>query len=94
MNVGHYLGRMDVVTSKDLIKRFAAEAALTGRLPCSLYGTVKQLQAFAEALHATREFDRLLNESAMTMTVASEALAVKRAAAARFKLAFDVAWPA
>ena len=76
-----------------IIRRFAANAVLTGRLPCDLYGTSTQLQAFSEALYATREFDKVLSES-QDLEVVSKALTVKRAAAARFKREFGVRWPA
>jgi len=76
-----------------IIRRFAASAALTGKLPCDVYGTVKQLEAFSEALYVTREFDRILCESE-ELDVVSKALTVKRAAAARFKREFGVKWPA
>ncbi len=76
-----------------IIRRFAANAVLTGRLPCDLYGTVKQLESFSEALYATREFDKLLSES-QDLEAVTKALTVKRAAAARFKREFGVRWPA
>lgn len=76
-----------------LIRQFAAKAILTGNLPCGIYGNKKQLIAFSEAFYATREFDRLLNESEDLKTI-TDALSVKRAAAARFRRTFGVKWPA
>ena len=76
-----------------IVRRFAAEAALTGRLPCDLYGTRRQLEAFAEAFYSTRLFDRILAESD-NLSEVTKALTVKRAAAARFKREFGVSWPA
>jgi len=75
-----------------IIRRFAANAVLTGKLPCDIYGTTSQMQAFSEALYTTREFDKVLSESEDLETV-SKALTVKRAAAARFKREFGVRWP-
>lgn len=75
-----------------LIRRYAAAAVLTGRLPCDLYGTPKQLEAFAEAFYATRRFDAILAESDDLSRV-TKALTEKRAAAARFKREFGVRWP-
>jgi len=75
-----------------IIRRYAANAVLTGKLPCDIYGTQNQLQAFSEALYTTREFDKVLSESEDLETV-SKALTVKRAAAARFKREFGVRWP-
>jgi hypothetical protein len=76
-----------------IVRRFAAQAILTGRLPCGVYGNQKQLEAFSEALYATREFDRLLSESENLGEVI-KALSVKRAAAARFRREFGARWPA
>lgn len=76
-----------------IIRRYAAAAVLTGRLPCDLYGTPKQLEAFAEAFYATREFDKTLSE-ATELSQVTKALTTKRAAAARFRREFGVAWPA
>jgi hypothetical protein len=83
---------MEPTCHAKIIRRFAANAVLTGRLPCGLYGTVKQVEAFSEALYSTREFDRILGES-QDLGVVSQALTVKRAAAARFKREFGVRWP-
>ncbi len=77
----------------NIIRRFAAGAALTGRLPCDLYGTPRQLEAFSEAFYATRRFDKTLAESE-DLSEVTKALTEKRAAAARFKREFGVAWPA
>lgn len=76
-----------------IIRRFAAGAVLTGKLPCDLYGTPQQLEAFAEAFYATRLFDKVLAESS-NLSEVTKALTVKRAAAARFKREFGVRWPA
>lgn len=84
---------MEPTCHAKIIRRFAAGAVLTGRLPCDVYGTVKQLEVFSEALYTTREFDRILSESE-DLEVVSKALTVKRAAAARFKREFGVRWPA
>jgi len=86
------LNRMSTCHSK-IVRRFAAAAVISGRLPCDVYGTSKQLEAFSEALYATREFDRTLDES-QDLEAVSRALTVKRAAAARFKREFNVSWPA
>lgn len=75
-----------------IVRRFAASAVLTGKLPCDLYGTKRQLEAFAEAFYATRQFDRILAESD-DLTKVTKALTEKRAAAARFKREFGVRWP-
>jgi hypothetical protein len=75
-----------------IIRRYAAAAVLTGRLPCDLYGTPKQLEAFAEAFYATREFDRLLAECDELPSI-MKALNVKRASASRFRREFGVTWP-
>ncbi len=77
----------------DLIRRFALSAILEGKLPCGLHGTVTQIEAFSAALYATRTFDALLKRD-VTLNEATDALKVKRAAAARFKRVFGVAWPA
>lgn len=77
----------------NIIRRFAAGAALTGKLPCNLYGTQRELEAFAEAFYATRQFDKVLAESD-NLSEVTKALTVKRAAAARFKREFGVRWPA
>jgi hypothetical protein len=84
---------MSRILQKTLVKRFISEAIITGNLPCDFYGTVKQIHAFSEALFATREFDRILNESDNLENV-TKALKVKRAAAARFRKEFDLVWPA
>lgn len=76
-----------------IIRRFAASAALTGKLPCDLYGTTRQIEAFAEAFYATRQFDKILAESD-DLSKVTKALTEKRAAAARFKREFGVRWPA
>lgn len=76
-----------------IIRRYAAAAVLTGRLPCDIYGTPKQLEAFAEAFYATRTFDKVLSES-NDLRVVTKALTEKRAAAARFRREFGVSWPA
>lgn len=76
-----------------LIRRFATQALLTGKLPCGIFGNQRQLSAFSEALFATREFDRVLAESEELSEV-TKALTVKRAAAARFRREFGVKWPA
>lgn len=76
-----------------IIRRFAAGAVLTGRLPCDLYGTPRQLEAFSEAFYATRRFDAVLAESDDLSRV-TKALTEKRAAAARFKREFGIRWPA
>jgi hypothetical protein len=76
-----------------IIRRFAASAVLTGRLPCDLYGTAKELEAFAEAFYATRQFDKVLAECD-DLSKVTKALTEKRAAAARFKREFGVRWPA
>ncbi len=76
-----------------IIRRFAASAILTGKLPCDVYGTARELHVFSEALYATRGFDTLLLECDDLETV-TKALTVKRAAAARFKRVFGVKWPA
>ena len=76
-----------------IIRRFAAGAVLTGKLPCDLYGTQRQLEAFAEAFYATRQFDKILGECDDLPKV-TKALTEKRAAAARFKREFGVRWPA
>lgn len=76
-----------------IIRRFAAHAVVTGKLPCDVYGTKNQLEAFAEAFYATRQFDKLLSECD-DMKQIVQSLNVKRAAAARFKKEFKVSWPA
>ena len=92
MFVSQYLTHMSTCHAK-IIRRFATTAILTGRLPCDVYGTLKQLEAFSEALYATREFDKVLNESS-DLEIVSKALTVKRAAAMRFKREFGASWPA
>lgn len=77
----------------DIVRRFAVQAALTGRLPCGVFGRARELKAFSEALYATREFDRVLGES-QDLEAVVRALVVKRAAAARFRREFGVKWPA
>jgi hypothetical protein len=77
----------------NIIRRFAAGAVLTGKLPCDLYGTPRQLEAFAEAFYATRQFDKILGEC-NDLSKVTKALTEKRAAAARFKREFGVRWPA
>jgi len=84
---------MELTCIAKIIRRFAAQAVLTGRLPCDVYGAPRQLEAFSAAFYATREFDRILDESQDLETV-TKALTVKRAAAARFKREFGVRWPA
>lgn len=84
---------METTCHAKIIRRFAANAVLTGRLPCDLYGTIKQVEAFSEAFYTTREFDKVLAES-QDLEAISKALTVKRAAAARFKREFGVRWPA
>ena len=76
-----------------LIRRFATQALLTGKLPCGIFGNQRQLCAFSEALYATREFDRILAESE-NLSEVTKALNVKRAAAARFRQEFGTKWPA
>ena len=76
-----------------IIRRFAAAAAVSGRLPCDAFGTARQLEALSEALYATREFDKALNESS-DLKLVTKTLAAKRSAAARFKREYGVAWPA
>lgn len=84
---------MEPTCLSKIIRRYAVAAALTGRLPCDLYGTKRQITAFAEALYATREFDRVLLESD-DLNEVTTALTTKRAAAARFRREFNVRWPA
>lgn len=84
---------MEPTNMAKVIRRVAAHAVLDGRLPCDVYGTPRQLRAFAEAWHATRAFDAILAASD-NLNEATKALTVKRAAAARFKREFNVAWPA
>lgn len=76
-----------------IIRRFAASAVLTGKLPCDLYGTPRQLEAFSEAFYATRQFDKILAECD-DLSMVTKALTAKRASAARFKREFGVRWPA
>ncbi len=87
------LTRMQPTCLAKIIRRFAAGAVLTGKLPCDLYGTPRQLEAFAEAFYASRQFDKTLTES-NDLSEVTKALTVKRAAAARFKREFGVSWPA
>ena len=54
---------MNGTSQTTLIRRFATQALLTGKLPCGIFGNQRQLGAFSEALYATREFDRVLAES-------------------------------
>lgn len=84
---------MQGTSQSTLIRHFAAKALLTGKLPCGIFGNKHQLSAFSEAFYATREFDRILNESE-DLTQVTAALSVKRAAAARFRREFGVKWPA
>jgi len=84
---------MSLTCFATIVRRFAASAVLTGKLPCDLYGTPRQLEVFAEAFYSTRQFDKTLAES-NDLSEVTKALTVKRAAAARFKREFGVRWPA
>jgi hypothetical protein len=84
---------MNDISQTKLIRHFAAQALLTGKLPCGIFGNEKQLSAFSEAFYATRQFDRILAESE-NLSEVTKALSVKRAAAARFRREFGIKWPA
>lgn len=85
--------KADMSIHANIVERVAVRAVLTGKLPCNLYGTERQLVAFSEALLATREFDRLLSESEDVDAIMI-ALSAKRAAASKFKREFGSRWPA